>query len=107
KASFEQRDETCKIIDLFAIKTEGFGVLPLLELQRQNPHPYKVRAMDALVALGDDGADAQKLGSLGGPVARRAGAVLLASENDQWHAALGVLHAGVEDGHLLAFGDRK
>jgi hypothetical protein len=76
------------------------------ELQRQNAHADEVRAVNALEALGDDGADAEQLGSLGGPVARGAGAVFLAGENDERHAALGVLHAGVEDGHLLAFGQQ-
>ena len=56
------------------------------------------------IAFGDDGANAEKLRSLGRPVARRTGAVLLAGKNDQRHVALGVLHAGVEDRHLLAFG---
>ena len=59
--------------------------------------------MNALEAFGDDGADAEEFGALGGPVARGAGAVLLAGEDDERNAALGVLHAGVEDGHLLAF----
>ncbi len=62
--------------------------------------------MDALEAFGDDCAHAEQLGPLGGPVARRTGAVFLAGKNNQRNAALGVLHAGVEDRHLLAFGQQ-
>ena len=52
--------------------------------------PDQVRAVDALVALGDDGADAQELRPLGRPVARRARAVLLARQDDQ-RDALGLV----------------
>ncbi len=76
---------------------------PGVELQRQNAHADEIGAVNALEAFGDDGADAEQLGSLGGPVARGAGAVFFSGENDERHAALGVLDAGVEDGHLLAF----
>ena len=50
------------------------------------PCPTRLRAVDALVALGDDGADAEQQRALGRPVARRAGAVLLAGEHDERHA---------------------
>ena len=43
-------------------------------------------AVDALVALGDHGPDAEQRRPLRRPVARRAGAVLLAGEDDQRHA---------------------
>ena len=61
--------------------------------------------MDALVALGDHGAHAEQVRALGGPVARRAGAVLLAGEQDQRHALLAVALGRVEDRHLLAVGE--
>ena len=57
--------------------------LAVRELQRQHAHADEVRAVDALVGLGDDGADAQQRGALGRPVARGAGAVLLAGQHDQ------------------------
>jgi hypothetical protein len=41
--------------------------------------------MDALETLGDDGLDAQQIGALGRPVARRAGAVFLAGDHHQRH----------------------
>ena len=50
------------------------------ELQRHDAHADQVRAVDALVALGDHGADAEQRGAFRGPVARRAGAVFLAGE---------------------------
>ena len=62
--------------------------------------------MNAFEAFGNYRANAQQVRSLGGPVARRAGAVLLARKNDQRNVALGILHAGVEDRHLLAFGQQ-
>ena len=48
--------------------------------------------MDALVALGDDGAHAQQPGALGGPVAGAAAAVLRAREDHQRHALRLVAH---------------
>ena len=60
--------------------------------------------MNALEAFGDHRAHAQQLWPLGRPIARTAAAVLLAGQNHQRHAALGVLLAGVEDRHLLALG---
>ena len=39
--------------------------------------------MDALEALGDDGLDAEHHRTLGGPVTRRASAVLLAGQHDE------------------------
>ena len=52
-------------------------------LQRQHAHADQVRAVDPLVGLGDDGPDAEQRRALGRPVARRAGAVLLAGQDDQ------------------------
>src|SRR5690606_26059647 len=64
-------------------QAEGVGVLALGELQRDDAHADEVRAVDALVRLSDDGLDAEQRGALGGPVARRARAVLLAGQDDQ------------------------
>ena len=51
--------------------------------------------MNALVALGDDRADAQQLRAFGCPVARGAGAVFLAGENHEWDSSLGVVLGGI------------
>ena len=67
-------------------EAERLRVLPRLELQRQHAHADQVAAVDALVALGDHRAHAQQQRALGRPVARGAGAVLLAREHDQRHA---------------------
>ena len=83
--------------DLFAGEAERFGVLAGQELQGQDAHADEVRAVDALVALGDDEADAEQARALGGPVARGAGAVLLAGEDAERGAALGVVDRGVVD----------
>ena len=56
---------------------------PVHELQRQHAHADQVGAVDALVALGDDGADAEHERALGRPVTRRARAVLFAGEHEQ------------------------
>ena len=56
------------------------------ELQRQHAHADEVRAMDALEALRDDRLDAEQLRALRRPVARAAGAVFLAAEDDRRHA---------------------
>ncbi len=59
--------------------------------------------MDALVGLGDDGLDAQERGALGRPVAGRAGAVLLAGQDDQRDAGgLVVLRGVVDEGDRAA-----
>src|SRR6185503_18905621 len=60
----------------------------VLEGERQHTHADQVGAMDALKALADHGADAEQAGALGGPVARRAVAVLGAREHHQLHALL-------------------
>ena len=49
---------------LAAAESERLAALPGRELQRQNAHHQQVRAVDALVALGEHGADAQKRGPL-------------------------------------------
>ncbi len=58
--------------------------------------------MDALEALGDDGLYAEQEGALRRPVARGARAVLLAGEDEERHALLLVLQAGLVDRGLLA-----
>ena len=58
--------------------------------------------MNALEALGDDGAHAEQARALCGPVARRSGAVLLAAEDHERNARSLVRRGGVEDGLHLA-----
>ena len=78
------------------------GRLAVDVLERQHAHADEVGAVDALVALGDHGADAEQQRALGGPVARRAGAVLLADERDERHVLGAVALGGVEDRERLA-----
>src|SRR5690606_37653256 len=61
-------------------------------------------AVDALEALRDDRLDAQQRRALGRPVARRAGSVLLAAQDDQRHALRLVVHARVVDERLRTAG---
>src|SRR6185503_10421994 len=87
---------------LVAGEAERLRALALRELERQDAHADQVGAVDALEALRERGAHAEQRRALGGPVARRAGAVFFAGQNDGRHALLLVLHGGVEDrGRLL------
>ena len=58
--------------------------------------------MDPLVALGDHGPHAEQVRPLRRPVARRAGAVLLAGEDDERRPLGEVALGRLEDRHLLA-----
>jgi hypothetical protein len=58
--------------------------------------------MNALKAFGDDGADAEQHGPLRRPVARRAGAIFLAGDDNERGAVRLVPHRRVVDRHLLA-----
>jgi hypothetical protein len=60
------------------------------ELQRQHAHADQIGAVDALEAARDHGAHAEQPRSLGRPVARRAGAVLFAGDDDRRRAPLEV-----------------
>ena len=55
---------------LAAGQAERLGVLAGQELERQDAHADQVRAVDALVGLGEDGANAEQRRTLGRPVAR-------------------------------------
>jgi hypothetical protein len=66
--------------------------------------PDEVRAVDALVALRDDRADAEEAAFPSRPVARAARSILVAGEDDERHAFRLVAHRGVEDGHPLSRG---
>src|SRR5712692_11894942 len=86
-------------------QTERLRVLARSELERQYAHAHQVRPMDALEALGDHRAHTQQQRALGGPVARRARAVLLAGEDYQRHALSAVSLRGVVDRDLIATGE--
>nr|GEU28025.1 hypothetical protein [Tanacetum cinerariifolium] len=69
------------------------------EFQRQHAHAHQVGAVDALETFGGDGLHAGQPHALGGPVARRALAVVGAGDHDQRLLALhvgfdGLPHAG-------------
>src|SRR3972149_5517626 len=78
---------------------------PGLNCRGQAPHPPEVAAVEALVALGDDDADAEQQRALGRPVARGAAAVFLAREDGEGRARGLVALGGVGDVHLLPGGD--
>ena len=69
-------------VALVAGEPERGRRLPRLELEREHTHAHEVRAVDALVALGEHRAHAEQERALRGPVARRARAVLLARDHD-------------------------
>ena len=99
-----QRRADLDVEGLVAVDAERLPRVARLELQRQHAHADQVRAVDALEALRDHRLDAEQLRALGGPVAARAGAVLLAAEDDRRRALGHVLHRRVVDEHLLARG---
>ena len=66
--------------------------------------PIEVGAVDALEALRDHGAHAEQPRALGGPVARGAGAIFLAGEDDERHAFVLIAHGRVVDRHLAPEG---
>ena len=72
--------------DFFAGQLERFGGLSGAKLQRQNSHADQVRAVNAFVAFGDDGANSQQARAFRRPVARGAGAVFFAGKNDERRA---------------------
>ena len=78
--------------------------MPGLELQRQYAHAYQVGAVNALEAFRQYRFDPQQVGTFGGPVAARAGAVFLAGDHHQRRAFLLVAHRRVVDRQLLATG---
>src|ERR1700674_5495078 len=94
-------------VDLAPRQLKRLAILSLSEFQRQHAHPDQVAAMDSLEALGDRGAHAEQQRTLGRPIARRTGAVLLTRDHDQRHAFLAVAFAGLENRGLLAVGQME
>src|SRR5215216_3401465 len=90
---------------LLAGQTKRGRVLTRQELQWQDAHANQVGAVDALETLDQDRLHSEQQRSLGGPVARGAGAVLLASDYDEGSILGDVAHRRVVDTHLLAAGE--
>src|SRR5690606_10083839 len=74
------------------------------ELQGQDAHADEVAAVDPLVALGDDRLDAEQVRALRRPVARTAGAVLLARDGPEGDA-LGLVLRGRAEGRGVRAAD--
>src|SRR5262249_5151340 len=72
------------------------------ELAGKDAHADEVRTVDALEAPRDDDVHAEEARALGRPVARAAGAVLLAGDDDLRRALGDVAHRRVVDAHPLA-----
>ncbi len=67
-------------------------------------HAHKVGAVNALVALGDHGPDAEQCGALGSPGPTEDGPVLTPGQDDQGHTLVGVLHGRFINGGFAAVG---
>ncbi len=80
---------------LRAVEFQGLGGCAVRELTGEDAHADEIRAMDALEALGDDGADAEQARAFGGPVAGAAGAVFLAGKHDERDGRFLKFHGGV------------
>src|SRR5690606_6488371 len=93
--------------DFGSVEPERIGTLPRWELQRYDTHSDEVRAVNALEAFGDDGANPQQCRSLRGPVPARTRTVLLAAENNEGYARGLVVLGGVIDGCLRAVSLRE
>ena len=87
---------------LAAREAERRGVLAGLELERQDAHADQVGAVDALVALGKHGTNAEQRRALGRPVTRRAAAVFASRDDQQGSAFALIAQRGVVDEHLVA-----
>ena len=87
---------------LIALEAEPLPAQVADELQRQHAHADEVRTMDALEALRDHRAYAQKLCAFGRPVARRAGAIFLSGEDHERHPFPGISHRRIIDRQAIA-----
>ena len=83
EAALDGGGEALDLVDLAAGQAQALDAGAGGELQGGDPHPHQVAAVDALVALGDDGADAEQQRPLGRPVARASPVPILAGEDDQ------------------------
>ena len=99
--------DTIDVEGFAAVQPQRADAVAILELQRQHAHADQVRAVDALEAAGDDRPDSEQHGALGRPVARRAGAVFLASQHHGRNALLQVRLGRVVDRGLTAVIQRE
>ena len=99
---FDVRVEADDVVGLGAVELQGLRGGAFLELQRQHAHANEVAAMDAFEALRHDSLDAQQIGSFRRPIARRAGAVFLAGQNDERRFLRLIFYRGVVDADLFA-----
>src|SRR5439155_1213201 len=81
-----QRVQAVDRVALLPGETKQVRIFAGRVLQRKNAHPDEVGAVDPLEALRDHGADTEQERTFRCPVARGAGAVLLAGEHDEWNA---------------------
>src|SRR6266581_365810 len=100
----DARFDAGNVDDLVPLDSERLHRIVAGELEREHAHADEVRAVDALEALHDHRAHAEKQRAFRGPVARAAGAVFLAAEHHGGNALGGVLHRRLVDRHLLARG---
>jgi hypothetical protein len=77
----------------------------VLEDERHHSHADEVRAVDALEALGDHGADAEQVVPFAAQSRDEPVPYSLPGEDHERHAVLLVAHGGVVDRHLLAVGE--
>src|SRR5260370_12247453 len=94
--------EPKRVEDFRAVQAQGLSGDAVRELQRKDAHPNKVRSVNALEALGDDGFHAAKACALGGPITAGARPVFLAGKDDQRDPVGLVGHASVVDECRLA-----
>jgi len=93
-------------VELFlAGKSMGVSTLSSLELKRQDSHADEVASVDSLVALGNHSFDTLKVWAFSGPVAGRAGTVLITSEDDSLDACIHIGFSSVKDSHFLSSWD--
>src|SRR6266571_3656439 len=81
-----QRVQAVDRVALLPGETKQVRIFAGRVLQRKNAHPDEVGAVDPLEALRDHGADTEQERTFRCPVARGAGAVLLAGEHDERNA---------------------
>jgi hypothetical protein len=60
--------------------------------------------MNPFEAFRNNGADSQKPGAFGRPIAGTSGSVLLACKDNQWHLGFSIGHRGIVDGDLGPLG---
>ena len=83
-------------------EAECLAVLARTIGEWQHAHPHEIAPVDSLVALGDRCLDALQRRSLRGPVAARAGPILLAGQHHQRCSRRAIALRRIEDRHHFA-----